>query len=115
MIKGIELRDEMDRDGFIVIEDFFDEEYMSQLDLAIQRYIAHVVPSLPPHRVFYESRPPGSIKGMNKMDLYDPFWRDFKQHQKFTDLAMCVFNTNEISQDTLYFFDKPPICGSVVP
>lgn len=39
------IRTAFHQDGFVIVEDFFDENYMSRLEAAMNRYVEQVVPT----------------------------------------------------------------------
>jgi phytanoyl-CoA hydroxylase len=103
-------------DGFVIIEGFFDEAEMANVDAAISRYLREVVPHLPPDQVFYEAA--GCvIKSMNRLDEHDAFFADFKHDPRFLALTAEIFQTDEagIISESLQFFGKPAREGSVTP
>lgn len=112
-----QLREAYERDGFAIIEHLFDEEYMAEIDRAMERYVKQVVPYLPPDRVFYESGGGGGIKSMSRMDEDDSFFADFKSHPKLIRLMADIFGTqkNQVVAESLQYFGKPAYEGSVTP
>lgn len=112
-----ELREAYKRDGFVIIENLFGEEYIAEIDHAIERYVKQVVPNLPPDRVFYESGGNGGIKSMSRLDEDDSFFADFKRHPKLLGLMADIFGTEqkEIVGESLQYFGKPAFEGSVTP
>lgn len=113
----IQLREAYERDGFVIIDDLFGEDYMAEIDRAIERYVGEVVPTLPPDRVFYETGGGGGIKSMNRMNQEYDFFADFKQHPKLIQLMAAIFNTEpeEIVAESLQYFGKPAFEGSITP
>jgi Phytanoyl-CoA dioxygenase (PhyH) len=110
------LRTNFNRDGFLIVEDFFDEAEMAVFDAAITRYIREIAPTLPPDRVFYE-QPGGAIKSINRLDEHDAFFADFKRHPRFLALIAEIFQTDQaqIISESLQFFGKPAYEGSITP
>src|SRR4051812_38079572 len=85
-------REIFERDGFVIIEDFFDESFMAQIDEALETYIKNIVPALPSDRVFYEQTGKASIKSMSRMNEESAFFEDFKNHPRIVNLAAEIFN-----------------------
>lgn len=109
-----ELRSHYDEDGFLVIQDFFDANYMNRIEAEIGQYIKTIVPGLPPERVFCEKNS-GAIKSMNRLDEYSGFFRDFRFHPRFIELASNVFGTSSIVVENMQYFGKPAYEGSITP
>jgi phytanoyl-CoA hydroxylase len=117
MMNSEAIRKAFHRDGFVVIEGFFDENYLARLEAAMNRYVAEVAPALPPDQVFYENGQTGAIKSMNRLDEHDPFFAAFKTQASYVDLVAEIFETapREIISESLQFFGKPAYEGSVTP
>ena len=109
------MRDDFERDGFVIVPDFFSAEEMTDFDHAITRYINEIVPNLPPDRVFREAG--GAIKSMNRLDEGDEFFAGFKRHPRFLSLIAAIFavGETEIISESLQFFGKPAYEGSFTP
>lgn len=112
-----DLRNDFERDGFIVLEWFLTAEEMAEIESRIDAYIRDVVPSLPPGRVFREDGPDGAIKSMSRMDEEDPYWSEFKHNPKILSLVSRVLGVpkGEIVCENLQYFGKPAFEGSVTP
>jgi len=82
IMKSEAIRKAFHQDGFVIVEGFFDENCMARLEAAMNRYVAEIVPALPPDQVFYENGPTGAIKSMNRLDEHDPFFAAFKTQAK---------------------------------
>lgn len=111
------IRTAFHRDGFVLIESFFDEIYMFRLEHAVRRYIDEVVPGLPPGRVYYESAEGGVIKSMNRLEQFDPFFADFKTQEPYLELVAGIFavEPREMIAESLQFFGKAACSGSETP
>lgn len=112
-----EIRNQFEEDGFVIIEDFFSEQFMKEIDEQLSDYINNKVPKLSSERVFYEDGKIGSIKSMNRMNEESQFFNDFKEHPKVKHLVADIFGveTRDIVSETLQFFGKPAFEGSVTP
>lgn len=111
------IRENFEQDGFIIIENFFDEKFMSEIDNQLADYINNSIPNLSAERVFYEDKNGGAIKSMNRMNEESEFFQNFKDHPKIKELVAEIFNTlaEEIVSETLQFFGKPAYEGSITP
>lgn len=79
------------RDGFVIIESFFEESCLQDVQRAVQRYIRDVVPTLPPDHVFRENGAAKAIKSMNRLDQHDAFFAEFKVHPRSIELMAQIF------------------------
>jgi phytanoyl-CoA hydroxylase len=111
------IREDFERDGFVLIENFFDQQVMDEIDLHLTQYVQTVVPHLPPNRVFRESGKTGAIKSMNGMNEESEFFHKFKEHSQLKRLVAYVFDTepDDIVSETLQFFGKSAFEGSTTP
>lgn len=103
-------------DGFVVVENFFDEATMASIEDAIGAYVDKVVPTLAAGRVFRE--PQGNaIKSMSAMDLEDQFLRKLKNHPRFLAFAAELLDTpvRDIVTENMQFFGKAAHEGSEAP
>jgi Protein involved in biosynthesis of mitomycin antibiotics/polyketide fumonisin len=111
------IKQNFERDGFVIIEDSFDEAEMSALENRLSSYIETVVPDLPADRVFRESGGKGAIKSMSRMNEEDEFFESFRVHPKITELVGEIFATSAdaIVAENMQFFGKPAFEGSITP
>lgn len=111
------IREDFECDGFVLIENFFDENEMRSIERHLDDYIKAVVPTLAPDRIFREADGRGKIKSMSRMDEESDFFGEFKQHPKFKALVAGIFavESDDLVAETLQFFGKPEFEGSVTP
>lgn len=111
------LRETFERDGFVIVEEFFDEGLMAEIDRQLESYIAEVVPRLPPERVFRESGAGGAIKSMSRMNEESEFFARFKTHPKIIESVADLFavKPSEIVAENMQYFGKPAFEGSITP
>lgn len=112
-----DLRNDFERDGFLILEPFLTDAEMDDIEARINSYIRDIVPHLPAGRVFREEGSGGTIKSMGRMDLEDPYWSEFKRHPKILSLVSKVLGVqeDEIVSENLQYFGKPAFEGSVTP
>lgn len=112
-----EIRNQFEEDGFVIVEDFFSEQFMKEIDEQLSNYIKKEVPKLKPERVFFEDGKNSAIKSMSRMNDESRFFYDFKEHPKVKHLVADIFEVevNEIVSETLQFFGKPAFEGSITP
>ncbi|HEY0658710.1 MAG TPA: phytanoyl-CoA dioxygenase family protein [Pyrinomonadaceae bacterium] len=111
------IRENFERDGFVLIEKIFDEIEMREIDRHLDQYMHMVVPNLPRDRVFFEAGNIGKIKSMNRINEESDFFSEFKEHPKIKHLVANIFDTepDNIVAETLQFFGKPALEGSITP
>ena len=102
-------------DGFVMIRRFINGESFSNLLANVNRFIAEVVPSMPPEHVFYEDRTETStLKQLQHMGRYDPWFHEQFHSGAFRDLAECLLNGPVVPKNMQYF-NKPPAIGHPTP
>jgi phytanoyl-CoA hydroxylase len=108
------MRIDFERDGFVVVSRFFDDGTIGGIEQAALRYVAAIVPGLPPGRVFREGAGT-AIKSMSAMDKEDPFFASLKHHPRFVALAEELLGTSDIVAENMQYFGKAPREGSAAP
>ena len=69
---------QFEKDGYAVVRDFVSREEADQVNREIERYVAEVVPTLPPEEAFYESRDnPETLKQLPRISQHDEYFRNF--------------------------------------
>ncbi len=102
-----ELKSTYDRDGFVVVRQFLDEQELGRLRSNLDRYVREVVPKLPATAAFYQDRSrPETLKQMQHMDA-DPFFRDYTQESKWSGLALTLVGEPAVCTSPEWF-NKPP-------
>jgi phytanoyl-CoA hydroxylase len=102
-----ELRQQYDRDGFVVVREFLDADELSLLQRELQRYITQVVPHLPDSDAFYVDRSrPETLKQLQHMGG-DPFFAEYRRHRRWGDLAAALIGESCDAQEPEWF-NKPP-------
>ena len=71
-------RKQFEEAGFVAQPGFLDEGEVASCLRELERYIARIVPSLPPEHVFYENKDdPATLKQLQRMHEYDPWFGEF--------------------------------------
>jgi ectoine hydroxylase-related dioxygenase (phytanoyl-CoA dioxygenase family) len=107
-------RESFERDGFVVIPNFFDPAFGDSVLHAVARYIEAVVPALPAGRVYHESNS-AAIKSMSAMDREDEFFAALKRHPRLLALAAELLGSTAIVVENMQFFGKAAGEGSAAP
>lgn len=108
------LKSTYDRDGFVVVRQFLDEQELACLRSNLDRYVREVVPTLPATAAFYQDRSrPETLKQMQHMDA-DPFFRDYTQDAKWRELALALVG-EPAACTSPEWFNKPPGTAHATP
>lgn len=109
------IRTEFDRDGYVAIRPLFDAATMAEINRELERYIADIVPTMPDSEVYYEDRNVRStLKQMQKMSVYDDYFRDLVETDVIHDMAAAVLGEEAVVQN-LQYFNKPAGIGQATP
>ena len=113
MNHGIKAR--FEEDGFAVVQGFVGSGEVARINTEIDRYVAEVVPGIPPEAAFYETKgDPSTLKQLPRISEYDAFFRQFHTHDRMRDLASLVLGCAVVPRDAQWF-DKPPGIGGPTP
>ncbi len=103
------------RDGFAAIRAFLRREEVDEIICEIERYVANVVPTLPPSKAFYEIKgDPSTLKQLPRIDQSDNYFYRFHRHQRMSQLAAHLLGCPVVPRD-LQWFNKPPRVGKPTP
>lgn len=101
------LRQQYDRDGFVVVREFLGLDELSLLQRELQRYITLVVPHLPDSDAFYVDRlRPETLKQLQHMGG-DAFFAEYRRHARWGELAAALIGESCEAQEPEWF-NKPP-------
>lgn len=96
-----------DRDGFVVVRQFLDDDSFPRLQSELDRYIRDVVPHLPETAAFYQDRSRAeTLKQMQHMQG-DAFFREYVNHPRWRQLAETLVGESTTC-DSPEWFNKPP-------
>ena len=102
-------------EGFVVLRQFIKAPEFGELHDNVARFIRDVVPSLPREHVFYEDKNDTStLKQIQQMGVYDPYFRDWMESGPFFELAQDLLNGGVVAKNMQYF-NKPPSIGKPTP
>lgn len=101
--------------GYVLLKSFLDEEAINDLNQALHDLITNEVPTMPPHHVFYEDMSDkDSLKQIQKLFEYSPFFSNMMFHSQFNELADFLLEAHASGQN-MQFFNKPPGIGKPTP
>lgn len=107
--------DAFERDGFAYIPGFLTPAEADELEANFDRFVADIVPTMPRNRAMYEDyNDPKSLKQLDYLDRFDPWFHDFKNSERFLDLAR-GFLHDEVVPQHIAAFIKPPHQGTPTP
>jgi phytanoyl-CoA hydroxylase len=108
------LRRAYETDGFVVVRQFLPTSAFNDLCSALDRYIAEVVPSLPPSDAFYVDRTrPETLKQLTRMEQSPHFAADV-QHPAWRTLAESLL-CEPVEHMGCEWFNKPAGTRHVTP
>jgi len=103
------LKQDFDRDGYVVIRGFLNPERLATLQSHLERYIRDVVPQLPDADAFYEDKSrPETLKQMQRIEKHDPFFAEHLNDPLWTDTASALFGEPALPPTGFEWFNKPP-------
>ncbi len=118
MTKGgdrLKLVDQFEEDGFVLIEGFVAGAALDALITRVDRFIAKVVPCMPPEQVFYENKQePSTLKQIQQMSVYDQWFHGLFTDGPFRDVAESLLG-GPVTAKNMQYFNKPPVIGKPTP
>jgi phytanoyl-CoA hydroxylase len=101
-----DLREQFDRDGFVVVREFLGVDELSVLQRELQRYITQVVPHLPDSDAFFVVRSRAeTLKQLQHMGG-DGFFAEYRRHPAWGRLAEALIGEACQAQEPEWF-NKP--------
>ena len=109
------LKEDFDRDGFVLVEGYLSAGEAGVINDNIQRFIDEVLPKSPDTTAFYEDMDdPASIKRLQDMAELDPYFGELFQSDRFTRLASFLLADDVVAKNSQWF-NKPARVGAVTP
>ena len=103
------------RDGFVFIPGFLSPDEVAEVNNHLEKLIREVVPTMPPEHAFYEDRDdPATLKQIQTLYSYDPFFAGMMFDSRFEKLASVLLD-DAITGQNMQFFNKPPKIGQPTP
>ena len=102
-----EYKEAYDRDGFVVVRKFLQDDDLQELKTNLDRYIREVVPTLPDSDAFFHDRErPETLKQLQHM-AQDAFFDQYRQHPRWKGLAELLVG-EAVEPQQSEWFNKPP-------
>lgn len=102
-------------DGCVVLPQFVSGQHLSELIAHTDRFIADIVPRLPPEQVFYENKDNvATLKQIQQMGNHDRWFHELFTNSRFREVAELLLNGPVVPQNMQYF-NKPPGVGQATP
>lgn len=109
------LREQYDRDGFVIIRELFTPAELQNLLAQIDRYIREVVPTLPQEAAFFDDySKPETLRKMQSLDKNDAWFSEFMNSGKHVPILE-HFLRDKFSPQGLEWFDKLPYDTNATP
>lgn len=104
-----------DRDGYVHIRGFLSPAEIQALNQNLERYIAEVLPHLPPDAAFYEEKGrPESIMRLQGMCDHDAYFAELYDSPRFAELGKLLLGDDLVGKN-LQWFNKPARTGAATP
>ncbi len=114
-VSNSELLNAFKADGFVTLPGFIRGEELDELTANVDRFINDIVPQLLPEHVFYEDKNnPVTLKQIQKMGDYDPWFQELFTYSRFREMAEILLAGPVVPQN-LQYFNKPPGVGQTTP
>lgn len=111
----LEIKKSFDEDGYVLLPGFLDQNEVELINIKIDQFISERVPDLPSKHVFYEEEGnPETLKQLQDLNVYDPFFAEMLYAGKFKDIAEILLEEKVIGKNIEYF-NKPPRIGKPTP
>lgn len=108
-------KQQFDRDGFVALRGFFQGEELAAIQAHVDEFIRDQVPGMPPEHVFYEDKSrQDSLKQLQEMHNYDPFFEKLFLRGRLERLAESLLD-DEVVGVNLQYFCKAPGVGQPTP
>ena len=103
-----------DRDGFVILREFLDEQEIGEVRENVERYIEEVIPTMPPEQVYYEvPERMETLKQLQRMHTHDPFFEELFV-RRLRPLAEVLLD-GDVIPTNLQYFNKPPGVSKPTP
>jgi len=110
-----QLKQDFDREGYVVIRGFLSPAETAGLVRELDRYKREILPGLPNTEHFYEIKgKPETLKYLQSLAKHDPYFERLAQDERFVRLARLFLDGAVVCKD-ISLFDKPPRVGAITP
>jgi len=109
-----DLRETLERDGFVVIPGLLSAAELSQLQENLERHARDVVPTLPDADAFFEDKSrPETLKQLQRMGR-DAYFEAYRSHPRWVQAAETILGEAALAEQPEWF-NKPPGTRHVTP
>ncbi|MEX2568531.1 MAG: phytanoyl-CoA dioxygenase family protein [Cyclobacteriaceae bacterium] len=109
------LNEDFDLNGFVAIKKFFSLNDIAEIMAIVGQLVSGKLKNMSPEHVFYENKnDPSTLKQLQHLDFYDPFFRNLFAHTKIQSLAELLLNDAVVAKN-MQWFNKPPKVGRETP
>lgn len=109
------LKCRFDTNGYVVLRRFLNRSDLAALESNLVRFIAEIVPTMPPERVCYEDKSrPETLKQLHKLHEHDSYFHQLYLGGRFEWLAESLLGDKTIGNNS-QFFSKPPRASLPTP
>jgi phytanoyl-CoA hydroxylase len=109
------VKTEFDQNGFAYLPGFLSSAEVAEMNQSLERFIAEVVPSMPPEHAFYEIKGnSGTLKQLFHLSEYDAYFKKLLMGSKFQAWAEILLE-EKVAQGNVEYFNKPPGAGKPTP
>jgi phytanoyl-CoA hydroxylase len=109
------MKPRFNEDGYLFLPGFLDTREIGLINRKMDQFIKERVPDLPSGHVFYEDEAdPSTLKQLQDLHRYDPFFSGMLFDSKFRKLAEVLLDDPVIGKN-LEYFNKPPRIGKPTP
>ncbi len=110
-----ELKQDFERDGYVAIKGFLDEQQSLELISQTKRFVKEVVPSIPVEEVYYEDKTDKStLKQVQKVYDYDDYYLKLATSKLVVSLAEKLLG-GPVELKNMQYFNKVPRIGQATP
>ena len=111
----LEIKRGFDENGYVFLPGFLNKEEVDLINNKFDQFIKERVPGLPSRHVFYEvSNDPGTLKQLQDLHTYDPFFSKMLFEGRFKRIAEILLNDTAVGKN-LEYFNKPARIGKPTP
>lgn len=107
--------DRFKEEGYVAIKGFMSGDEIREIGEQARNFVEVIVPGMPPEHVFYEEKGNAStLKQLQHLDQYEPYFKALFHSNKITGLAEGLLNA-KVTGKNIQWFNKPPGIGKETP
>jgi len=110
-----ELKQQFERDGFVVLKGFLSQQQVSQLQSNTERFIEQTVATIPAHEVYYEDKADSlTLKQVQHVCDYDDYYHQLANSDAVVNLAQELLG-GSVELKNMQYFNKVAHIGQATP